>query len=43
MSPREFQPRGLLRNPQTRPLWIGREAAGDVPLEPLPSSESLRR
>ncbi|MFO1052968.1 MAG: AsmA-like C-terminal region-containing protein [Planctomycetota bacterium] len=39
----QFQVHGLLRNPQTRPLWIGREAAGDVPLEPLPSSESLRR
>jgi hypothetical protein len=35
----QFQIHGELRNPRVRPLWIGREAAGTVPLGPLPASK----
>ena len=39
----QFQVHGELRAVQTRPLWIGREAANNVPLGPVPASSARRR
>ncbi|MBI5851615.1 MAG: hypothetical protein HZB39_11420 [Planctomycetes bacterium] len=38
-----FQIHGDLRSPQTRPLWIGREAANQAPLGPIPAARPVRR
>ncbi|MCC6781929.1 MAG: hypothetical protein IT457_03715 [Planctomycetes bacterium] len=39
----QFQVHGDLRAPQTRPLWIGREAADKAPLGPIPAAKTRVR